>query len=365
MTSATATINLLRLRRNARQLVRKADTARVVAVVKADAYGHGALQVAATLQEEGIDFFAVATVEEGIQLREHDVRDRVLVMGAYLPGSAPAYRKYGLEATIGSLEGLEAAASESQGSPFAVHLKIDTGMGRIGLPPDLTAEAMRRLRAADSVRVVGLSTHLASADDDDLTFAETQLARFRNAIEGIDLEGLNIHIANTEGLARLPEAYLPFERSMVRVGIGLYGCPNREDTRRRLGVEPVMTVAALVTNVKRVEAGTPISYNGRWTADTRTHIATVGIGYADGYRRILRGRAEVGVAAERRPVVGTICMDMVMVDLGPDAPEVAVGEEVVIFGEGGPDVSEVAAWSETICYEVTSGVGSRVRRLYR
>jgi alanine racemase len=173
-----------------------------------------------------------------------------------------------------------------------------------------------------------------------------------------------VHVENTEGLARSQFPTSEFGSVMARLGIGLYGCPNRPDTRRSLGLEPVMTLTAQITNIKEVEPGTPISYNRRWIADRRTHVATVGIGYADGYPRSLRGKAEVGVANHRCPVVGTICMDMIMVDLGPEPPVVSVGHDVVLFGRGGPDVSEVANWADTISYEVVCGLGRRIERQF-
>jgi alanine racemase len=214
------------------------------------------------------------------------------------------------------------------------------------------------------VELVGVSTHLASADADDLAETVEQIECFNDTLEGETIDDLVVHIANTEGLARVSSAYEPFRNAMVRIGIGLYGCPIRPDSREVLGVEPVMTLRALVTNVKTVDVGTRISYGGRWIAERETIIATVGIGYADGYFRSLRGRATAGVNGTLRRVVGTICMDMIMIDLGPEASDVAVGDPVTLFGIGGPDVSEVAAWANTITYEITSALGTRVERRY-
>ena len=151
---------------------------------------------------------------------------------------------------------------------------------------------------------------------------------------------------------------------MVRIGIGLYGCPIRPDSRASLGVEPIMTLDAVVINVKNAPAGTSISYNGRWTADHSTTIDTVGIGYADGYLRSLGGRGMVGINGRLCPVVGTICMDMIMVDIGPGVVDATPGDRAILFGRGGPDVSEVAEWADTIAYEITSGLGPRVEHQY-
>lgn len=364
MPTAVATIDLEALRSNARNIIRWAAPARVIAVVKADAYGHGAVRVTRALTEVGIDFFAVATVEEGVELREAGIDDRILVMGALLPHEVHRYLEHGLDATIGSEAGLQAVLGLNAKPELRVHLKIDTGMGRIGLDPESARSVLPDLRSAQGAELVALSSHLSSADADDLSFSNFQLDRFAEALAEEDLSGLSVHIANTEGLARLENAFRPFSSAMVRIGIGLYGCPIRPDAREALGLIPVMTVRALVTNLKRVEPGTPISYNRRWTADRETTIATVGIGYADGYRRSMAGAAEVAVAGRRHPVVGVICMDMIMVDLGPDPVDIGIGDAVILFGQGGPDVSEVAGWAGTISYEITSCLGPRVERRY-
>jgi len=239
-------------------------------------------------------------------------------------------------------------------------------MGRLGLDPSEARTALRRLRLAVNVELVGVLTHLASADADDLSDAARQVECFNDALEGESTDDLIIHIANTEGLARISAAYEPFTNAMVRIGIGLYGCPIRQASRKALGVQPVMTLRARVTNIKTVQPGTPISYNAQWIAQKETTIATLGIGYADGYPRSISNRAMAGVNGERHPVVGTICMDMIMIDLGAECKrlDVAVGDWVTLFGVDGPDVSEVAGWADTITYDITSGLGERVERRY-
>lgn len=364
MSTAHVSIDLATLCSNARSIVERADQAGLMAVVKADAYGHGAVRVALALRDMGVDFFAVATVDEAVELREAGISNRILVMSSLIPHSLARYERYALDATVGSSFALEAVCGADVPAGLRVHLKIDTGMGRLGLQPPDVRDALRRLRSAVNVDLVSVSTHLASSDADDLAYTKKQLERFNDTLAGETIDDLVVHIANTEGLARVPSAYEPFTNAMVRIGIGLYGCPIRSDSREALNVKPVMTLRALVTNIKTVEAGTPISYNGRWMADRETTIATLGIGYADGYFRSLRGRAMAGVNGTLCRVVGAICMDMIMIDLGPEPGEVAVGDPVTLFGDGGPDVSEIAAWADTITYEITSGLGARVERRY-
>ncbi len=364
MSTAYASIDLGTLCSNARSIMERADHAGLMAVIKADAYGHGAVQVGRALRDIGVDFFAVATVDEAVTLREDGITSHILVMSSLMPLSIARYKRYALDATIGSSSALEAVCRTDAPAGLRVHLKIDTGMGRLGLQPPYVRDALHRLRSAVNVELVGVSTHLASADADDLADTEIQIERFNDTLGGETIDDLVVHIANTEGLARVSLAYEPYANAMVRIGIGLYGCPIRRDSREVLGVKPVMTLRALVTNIKTVEAGTPISYNGRWIADRETTIATLGIGYADGYFRSLQGRAMAGVNGTLCRVVGTICMDMIMIDLSPEPADVAVGDPVTLFGKGGPDVSEVAAWANTTTYEIISGLGARIERRY-
>ncbi len=343
-----------------------AGRAGLMAVVKADAYGHGAVPVALALRDIGVDFFAVATADEGAALRTAGVENRILVMTSLIPSSIPRYGRYALDATIGSSAALNAVCDGLLSDRLRVHLKIDTGMGRLGLQPADAGVALHRLRSAPNVELVGVSTHFASADADDLSATVRQVECFNDALAGESIDDLIVHVANTEGLVRVSAAYEPFGNAMVRIGIGLYGCPNRQDSREALGVRPIMILRARVINIQTVPPGTPISYGARWISQKETRIATLGIGYADGYPRSLHNRAMASVNGMRLPVVGTICMDMIMVDLGAgrERVDLGVGDWVTLFGNDGPDVSEVARWADTITYEIICGLGARVERRY-
>lgn len=363
--TAVATIDLTALRHNARRLVDRAGSAGLMGVVKADAYGHGAVPVAKALIAEGIEWLAVATLAEGAALRRDGITCPILVMTAMQPAWTKWYAEYDLDATIASYQVADdLAGMPAPARPVRVHVKVDTGMGRLGIHPAETASTVRRLQRIEWLRLVGVYTHLAAADADDLTSARIQIERFDEALKDVPADGLVIHVANTEAVCRLPESFEGRPAALVRTGVGLYGSPVRRDTREALDLKQVMTLSAQVTQVKTVEAGTPISYGGRWTAPERTVIATLGIGYADGYRRILEGKAWAGFGRARCEIVGAICMDMIMAAVGSDVTELRRGSTAVLFGEGGPHVSEVAEWAGTIPYEIWTGIGPRVRRKY-
>ncbi|HEY5564051.1 MAG TPA: alanine racemase [Rhodothermia bacterium] len=363
--TAWATVNLTALRHNTRRLAEKARPAGLMGVVKADAYGHGVVPVARTLVSEGVEWLAVATVAEGVKLRENGLECPILVMGAMHPSWATWYVDFNLDATVAShnvAESLRSVDVPQRG--LRIHLKVDTGMGRLGVNPAEVLDTVRMLEATRGIDLVGFYTHLAAADADDLTSAREQISRFDRSLDLVDLGPRLVHIANTEAIRRLPESLRQYPRSLARAGVGLYGSPVREDTREELGLRQVMTLSASVTQVKSVVAGTPISYGGRWVARKDTVIATLGIGYADGYRRILEGKAWVGIDGVRCEVAGTICMDMIMVEVRPESSSVALGSRAVLFGEGGPHVSEVAHWAQTIPYEIWTGIGARVPRVH-
>ncbi len=363
-----AEINLGNLRHNARVLRDLSADCDLMAVVKADAYGHGAVPVTRALQEEGVRRFAVATVPEAIQLRTAGIDDDILVFAAPLPGHLPAYAAYNLEVTIASsaVAGAVIEASSSE-KPLRVHAKVDTGMNRLGMTPDEAPRVLDRLREAAGIEVAGLWTHLATADEEDTSFADRQRERFDAALESMGVGDAYVHVANSDALLHLPKSPRFNAPSLVRPGIALYGMAGKQDRAEAAGLRSVMKLVSRVTNLKTIEAGESVSYGRRWTAGRTSRTPTVGGGYADGYFRLLGNRAEVGIRGRRYPVVGAVCMDMIMVDLGaPGGEGVAIetGDEVVLFGEGGPSVYEVARWAETIPYEVCCNVSARVPRIY-
>lgn len=368
VTPTVAEIDLEALQHNARLLMAQAGRASVMAVVKADAYGHGAVPVAHALTETGIHDFGVATVSEGIQLREAGINGRILVFGAPLPEYFPTYPAYDLEMTIPSRSTAEAAvAAFRTPGPLRVHVKVDTGMGRIGVSPEETPEVISILERTPGITVAGLWTHFANADEENDIFTLEQLSRFRAILDRLGNPPFVVHTANSAAMFTFPETFESFENVLVRPGIALYGGMDLPGNVPPPDIRPVMRVTSRVSHVKTVEKGTTVSYGRTWKADRPVRIATVLAGYADGYFRLLSNRAEVGIRNRRYPVVGAICMDMFMVNLGdPDGPgaEIGIGEEVTLFGPGGPSACEVASWAETISYEVFCSVSKRVPRLY-
>jgi len=365
----TATVDLAAIRHNARVLRERADGADLMAVIKADAYGHGLLPVARALHDEGVRYFGVARLEEGIQLREEGHTARILVLGAPAPARVPQYGDYDLDLTVPSAEVAAAVVRHAHpGAEIRAHVKVDTGMGRLGLSPDDAPAVVSRLAETPGVALAGLWTHFATADAPGNTFAQTQLERFQAVVD--DLEGPveHVHAANTGALLTIGEPTFDFSPSLVRSGIALYGLAATPELATRLDLRPAMQLTTRVTQLKTVPAGTPISYGAHWQAPRRTRIATLGVGYGDGYPRRCSGRAAVRLGGTSCPVVGAICMDMCMVDLGPPdrapATQVELGDEALLFGPEGPTVYDVAQWSDTIPYEICCGVSPRVPRRY-
>ena len=352
-----------------------------IAVVKADAYGHGAVEVSRALAAAGAPVLAVALVEEGLELREAGIGQPILVLGGTYGEEYELLIRHRLIPVIFTRQHLQALAEAARagGVRAAAHLKVDTGMGRIGLQPaDLPAfvEAARR---TPEVAVEGLCTHFASADLEDRALTERQVALFNQAAEAMARGGLPLrhrHLANSAGTIEYPAA----RQDLTRSGIMLYGYlpfqppPARSPLAAAVAgrLRRALTWRTAVVHLKDVPPGTPISYGGRWVAQRPSRIATLPVGYADGYDRRLSGRpgfgkGEVLVRGRRAPVAGTVCMDMTMVDV-TDVPGVAVGDEVVLLGAQGSEVidaDELAERGGTISYEVLCAVGARVPRRYQ
>jgi alanine racemase len=379
LTPTTATVDLDAVRHNARLIQRRAaPAADLMAVVKADAYGHGSVRVAKALRKEGDEHFAVARVSEAVRLREAGVEARIMVFEAPLEEHLPAYAHYRLDVTVSSKavgEALIRLAKRrpSSAPPLRAHVKVETGMERLGEEPEVAAEIVRRLRRASGVEVAGLWTHFVSADDaEQQAFTQRQLGILQEAADSAGpLPNGRVHAANTPAMLHFPDSFRALAPTFVRCGLALYGLARfSSEVCAALGREqlrPAMRFTSKITHLKTVDEGATVSYDRSWTAPERVRLATVGCGYGDGYTRLLSGRAEVGVHGRRFPVVGSICMDLMMVNLGPpeSAPPAEVGDEVVLFGpDGGPSVQDVADWSETIPYEVVTRVRGRVPRLY-
>jgi len=364
----TATVDLTALRHNVRVLQQRADGADLMAIVKADAYGHGAERVAHTLFEEGVRHFAVARPTEGVQLRRAGLPGRILVLGAPFPDQLSVYAEHNLDLTVPSLETARAVhRTAGPATPLRVHVAADTGMGRIGLSPGEVPSVVQALDDATGVTLAGVWTHLATADEPRSPQARAQLDRFDDLLGQLEATPEHVHVGNTGALLTVEDRVATGPNRLLRTGIALYGYAATPSLDEQITLHPVMQLRARVTHVKTVPAGTSISYGATWTASQRCRIATLGVGYGDGYPRLGSGQAQVRIDGRVRPVVGTICMDMCMVNLGPPdhpAAAVEVGDEAILFGPQGPTLFDVADWAHTIPYEICCGISPRVPRHY-
>lgn len=337
----------------------------VMGVVKANAYGHGAVPVSRVLLEEGVAWLAVATLPEAIELREAGIEARILVLAAPLPAFLPAYAAHGLDAVVSSIEVAEAVIARTP--TVRVHVKVDTGMHRLGVAPDETAETVRRLSTA-GVEVVALWTHLATADAADPSFAFLQVRRFDGVLRdlGDDAPPL-VHVANGPAHVRLPP--VTSRPALTRLGGVLYGMASDPSMAPAMtDLRAAMRLVARVVHLQTVAPGESVSYGRTWVAEHPTRVATLAVGYADGIPRSLSNRGEVGIAGRRAPIVGRVCMDMTMVSLGdPDGwgGSVEVGAEAVVFGRGGPSVEAAAASAGGFSYTLPTGLTARVHRVFR
>ena len=337
-------------------------------ILKANAYGHGLVRVGQLMQELGAPYLGVAYLEEAIHLRRHGVRTPVLVLGGILGDQIPLYLEHDVILTASSIDKLQAIETTAahMGRRARVHLKVDTGMERLGIHWYNARGLIEASLACDHVEVDGIFSHLANADASDLTHARTQVARFDEVLRIYDDLGAprpRAHLANSAGLVTLPTA----RHDLVRPGILLFGVRPSPEVPLPEGVGPALTWVSRVVYFKVVPAGRPVSYGSTWAPDVDTRVVTVPVGYGDGYPRRMSGRAEVGIGGRRVPVVGRICMDQVMVDIGPDGTAYN-GDEVLLLGRRDGvtiEADELAEWTGTIAYEVLTGINTRVPRRYR
>lgn len=374
-----AAVDLDRIRANVRAIAKHVAAAEIMAVVKADGYGHGGPEVARAAIQAGATRLAVALPEEGGALRSSGLVPPdvpILVLGAVSAMSAPMVVEHGLEQVISSRASADALAAEAQraGVKVKVHLKVDTGMGRLGFRAGEEAvEAARYVATLGSLEMEGVMTHFAEAESEIGEFTEEQLRRFTWVLRRLEEEGLRprlVHASNSAAAVRHPAAQF----NCVRLGIMMYGLHPGRTTRKAAEVKPALSWKARIAHVKWVEPGTSIGYGRTYVARKREAIATVPVGYADGFRRGLSNRWEVLIDGERAAVVGNVCMDQFMAKL-PDSLvqrrdgdlEGFFGEEVVILGEQGSDkigADEMAQALGTINYEVVTGISWRVPRVY-
>ena len=353
-------VELDAIRHNARVL--KPDGVELMAVVKANGYGHGDVDAARAALEAGASWLGVALVEEGLRLREAGIQAPILVFSEFPPGSEAVALAHRLTPTLYSGEGLGRLAAAARG-PVPVHVKIDTGMHRVGVwPPEAAADFVRLVLAA-GLEIEGLFTHFARSEEDEATTKE-QLGRFLEGVDAAREAGARprvLHAANTAATIRHPETHL----DLVRPGIGLYGVEPAPGVGADLGLRPALRWRSEVGSVKRLAAGEATSYGHRYRLDRDAWIATVPVGYADGYPRQLTNLGEVLIGGRRCRVAGTVTMDQLIVDCGDAQP--ALGDEVVLIGTQGDEsvtADGLGRLFGTIGYEIVTRIGERVPRRY-
>lgn len=340
----------------------------VMAILKANAYGHGLIPVARHLQAQGAEQFGVAFVEEGIALRRAGITLPILVLGGILGRQAGLLIEHDLELTVSSIDKLRKveAAAEALGRKAIVHLKIDTGMERIGVHSETCAPFIEAAVASRWCTIKGVYSHLACSDDPASKMTALQLERFRAACAHFSRLGAPMpirHLANSGGILHFPDTWL----DMVRPGIVLYGVLPDPQSRPTIAVRPALELRSQVVYFKVVRAGRPVSYGATWTPAVDTRIVTIPLGYGDGYPRALSNRGQVLIRGRRLPIVGRVCMDQFMVDLGPDG-SAWNGDDVALIGSQGEEtirVEDLAAQADTIGYEILTRLNDRIPREYR
>jgi alanine racemase len=374
MRATRALVYVDRFQGNIRAVRERVGSGRRICVpIKADAYGHGALPMARAALEAGAEFLAVALVQEGEELRQGGLRVPILLFSPCLPDELGDLVRCDLIPFAGDMAFIDALAKAASraGKDLTVHLKVDTGMGRVGCRPEDALSLARRIVSHKSLRLGGMATHLAASDSllpEDLASTRDQLERFEasvNAVREAGIEAGIVHAANTGGVLFHPGSWF----DMVRPGILLYGYPPPGGG---IAARPVMELHSKVTSIKKIRRGEPVSYGRTWYAPEDTLIATIPVGYGDGLRRGLSNNWQVGIGGAAYPIAGRICMDQCMICLGPSGggvdggAAVSPGDEVVIFGDAAPpgDAADMAERLGTIPYEITCGIGKRVPRVY-
>jgi alanine racemase len=360
-----AEINLDRVKENSRE-IRKyvGDDVMIMAIVKANGYGHGALPISLEI-EDTVDMFGAAIMEEAVQLREGGIRKPILILGYTRFVDIEKVVEEDIVQTIFSIRQVEDLnrVARSLGRIAKVHVKIDTGMNRLGFSDeDSTLEIIRNIDNMSNISLEGIFSHIANGGSKDLSYSKKQIKRFKSfvdKVEGVLERKLVKHLANSATMVEFKEAHF----DMVRPGLMLFGSFSTEDMNiEKFKLKKVMTLKGIITQIKEIGAGEPVSYNGTFVTDRRTRVGVLPIGYADGFARSLSNRGEVLVNGVKVPIIGNVCMDQVILDL-TDIDEVEVGQEVIIYGEDNP-VEYFAALLDTINYEIYCNLSERIPRIY-
>lgn len=367
MRPAWAEIDLDNLAYNVRTVVEHSKPAGVMAVVKANGYGHGAVQVAKVALENGVKWLGVGLVEEAQELRRAGIAAPIHIMSMPLPDQAEAVVRGGFSCAVSDLEVAEALALAARryGRVAKVQVKVDTGMGRLGVLPQDVLPFVEKLRRLPHLDLIGIYTHFSSADEQDKTYTIAQYETFKRVLRDLHEHGISfswVHAANSAAVLDTPE----FGENLVRPGIILYGLYPSAEVHRDLKLRPVLSLKARLVFVKRIPAGSYVSYGRSFRAAKAMTIAGVPLGYADGWSRLLSDKAEVLLAGRRVPIIGRICMDQFMIAVPPDV-DARLGDEVVLIGQQGDEyisAEEVAAHMGTLNYEIICNIGPRIPRVY-
>ncbi|MEM7336888.1 MAG: alanine racemase [Chloroflexota bacterium] len=360
-------INLTRLTENYRAIETAVSPAKVMPILKANAYGHGLVEIAKHLEAIGAPYFGVAFLEEGILLRESGIKTPILVLGGIIGNQIPLFLKHDLTLTASSVEKLSQIdeTAVQLNTTAKVHLKIDTGMERIGVHYYSAQPLLEATLNTENCIVEGIYSHFANADAEDMSYTDKQLARFNDVLkfyEERDLEPPSLrHMANSGGILQRPNSHF----DMVRAGILLYGVYPSEHVDHTVTVRPCLTWKSRVVYFKVVQPNHPVSYGSTWQSNHMVRIVTLPVGYGDGYFRGMSGQAEVIIRSKRYPVVGRICMDQMMVNI--EWETAYNNDEVILMGESDGYIiraEELAEWANTIPYEILTNINTRVPRRY-
>mgnify|MGYP001567027892 CR=1 FL=1 len=338
-----------------------------MAVIKANAYGHGAVEVSRSLITQGVTRVAVVSLDEGIALRTAGITIPIVILGPLFSEQIHEAIAHRLTPVISDRLSLPtlAQATASLATPYPIHLKVDTGMGRLGLGADELLHLIGSGQLPASLRIEGLMTHFADSDGPTTSPTEHQLALFQHVVNDITARGLSIpliHAANSGGAVRYPHSHY----SLIRPGIMLYGYHTLPPSIPTPDLKPVLSLRSCIAQMRTIQTGCTISYNATFVAKRATRVAVLPIGYADGFNRRLSNRGEVLVQGRRAKIIGLVCMDMVMIDV-TEIPEAAVGDEVILIGRQGTEqitAADLAEWTGTIAYEMLCAIGPRIPRRY-
>ncbi len=359
-------VDMSRLARNLAAIRSHVGKAKVMPVLKANAYGHGLIEVAELMVKLGADYLGAAFLEEGLMLRNQGITTPILILGSLAGEQIPLFLKNSLTLTASSVDKLRLIneAAEALGTRAKVHLKIDTGMERVGVHYYSAEKLLEASLQCPRVEVEGIYSHFANADAADLSHARLQLERFQEVLQFYERRSLPTpmrHMANSAGILQLPESHL----DLVRPGIMLYGIYPSPECQRTVAVAPALAWRSQVSYFKVVQAGDPISYGSTWHTDHQVRVVTIPAGYGDGYFRALSNKAQVLIRGRRYPIAGRVCMDQMMANIEWDSAY--NGDPVTLIGTDGNETitaDEVAAWAGTIPYEVLTNINTRVPRVY-